>query len=601
MRASLTGLAFLAALLGGASGAAAQQQCNLTSGANARLNQVNPGTPQSMIFIGGLAQFTCPDGKVIRGDSAVIVESTQQRFLIGHAYYSDAEKTLTGDRMTFFGREGRLTAEQNVVVTDKTNGSVIRGQFLNYAQPAAGQPSRAIVYGNRPHAVLHGKGSAPTRAPAAARDSTGVARDSTGAARDSTGAARDSTGAARDSTGAARDSTGAARDSTAAAARDSAARRPAAPDSAARGPAAPPDTTTTIVDADQMQLIGQQDFHATGNVKLVRGELKGEGQQIDYSQVNGHMKLIGNARMEGSNFTLEAGTIDGTMKDNQLESVRAESRGKLVADEVRVNAPVIQVAFIKGKVQRLIALSAKRADRTATDGDARAEALARDMRLVADSIDALLPEQRMERLVAVGGAYGERTNDSIKAKLPEVASRDWLRGDTIIGVFARPGMPLAAADSALVVVAADTARTASDSAGVAAGDSAGAAHAKAQKKAKAATKPAPGKVAGGPAAADTTAELRAVVALGGSTPASSIYRMQDRKKPDQGPAINYLLAKRIALAFRDGDVTAVRAQGEIRGVHLQPEAVPADSTTSAKKKGATEPGGGAGGTLGARR
>jgi lipopolysaccharide export system protein LptA len=480
-------------LLGGAG--AAQAQSSGCPGEAGHSLTLNGGTPAEQTFLSGGVTFTCPDGKLIKSDSAVVVRSADQTFLIGHAYYSDKEKTLTGDRIYYWGRDQHLTAQTGVVLTDKVNGAVFHGEFLDYYQPRPGQPeSRGIIYGvgtgGRPHAVLRGK----TAAAAAAR-----------------------------------------------------------PAPAPGQPAAPADTAATLVDADRMEIQGQKTFHAMGNVVLTRADMKGTAQEAFYSPDDERLKLDGNAKVTGQEVSLAGGIIDGTLAGNQFKDVTATFRAVLDAKDLHVKAPSLTVAFDSGQVRRLIALSAKRSNRTATDGDVLAEAQARDFRLTADSIDALAPNQKIERVVAVGRAYGESQNDSIKVKMPDIASKDWLRGDTITGFFA-DATPRAA----------DRGRTAGN-ASPRNGRVADRGSARPAERAAAAAAP-------GGAPADTAQRvLERILAVGSTPPASSMYRIVDQKKPKAAPAISYLLAKRITVAFRDGEVSEVHAEGEIRGIHLEPQ------------------------------
>jgi len=356
-------------------GSARAQDCSTAAGHSTTLNG---GTPAEQTFLSGGVTFTCQDGKVVRSDSAVVVQAAQQQFLIGHAYYSDKEKMLTGDRIYYWGKDKHLTAQTGVVLTDKVNGAVFHAEFLDYYQPRPGQPeSKGTLYGvgtgGRPHAVFRGKTAAATAA------------------------------------------------------------RPAA---APGKPAAPADTAATLVDADRMEIQGQKTFHAMGNVVLTRADMRGTAEEAFYSPDDEHLKLSGSAKITGQEFSLAGGVIDGTLAGNQFKDVTATFRAVLDAKDLHVKAPSLTVAFDSGQVRRLIALSAERSKRTATDGAVLAEALAKDFRLTADSIDALAPKQKIERVVAVGRAYGESQNDSIKVKMPDIASKDWLRGDTITGFFA---------------------------------------------------------------------------------------------------------------------------------------------------------------------
>jgi hypothetical protein len=317
-----------------------------------------------------------------------------------------------------------------------------------------------------------------------------------------------------------------------------------------------------------MEITGQKAFHAIGNVVITRSDMKGTAEDAVYDPDADHLRLAGNAKVTGDQFSLTGGTIDGNLAGNQFKDVTATYQARLDSKDLQVKSPSMTVSFDKGQVQRLIALSAERSKRTATDGKALAEAFARDFHLTADSIDARAPGQKIEQVVAVGRAYGERQNDSIKVKMPEIASKDWLRGDTITGYFT------------------DASPKAKQGKG---GKSNGKSPASAPKLAG-----KPANAAGTTSPDSTERVLERIVAVGSAadSPASSMYRVTDSKKPDGVPAVSYLLAKRIVVAFQDGQVHEVSADGAIRGIHLEPQE-PAKSkdtkTGPAKKVAAARP------------
>ena len=153
-------------------------------------------------------------------------------------------------------------------------------------------------------------------------------------------------------------------------------------------------------------------------------------------------------------------------------------------------------------------------ERTIAVGGARvaadmpqATATSQDFNLTADSIDALSPKQQLEKVIAVGGALGERAPDSLDAKLPALIAKDWVRGDTVQAFFG-------------------------------------------------ATEP------------DTARALQRLVAVG--NPASSTYKLREKVNDSTQISVNYLTARHIDVAFKEGAVDQVRAQGDIRGLYLQP-------------------------------
>jgi hypothetical protein len=153
--------------------------------------------------------------------------------------------------------------------------------------------------------------------------------------------------------------------------------------------------------------------------------------------------------------------------------------------------------------------------------------ISRDFQLSADSIDALAPAQQLEVVIAVGDAYGVRAPDSLDTGLPEAIARDWLAGDTITGYFAREEAP----------AAHDT--VSSDSVG--------------------------------PEEPKARTVLERLVAVGEEGRAWSLYRIREKGREAEPPSANYLVANRIVLVMRDGEVSDVEADGPIEGMHLQPE------------------------------
>ena len=71
-----------------------------------------------------------------------------------------------------------------------------------------------------------------------------------------------------------------------------------------------------------------------------------------------------------------------------------------------------------------------------------------------------------------------------------------------------------------------------------------------------------------------------------------MYRVTDSKKPNGVPDISYVLARRIVVAFKDGQVGSVDLDGAVRGIHLQPQEPAKSKDTKAtppKKVAAARP------------
>lgn len=450
MTRSLPALLLLFALLPG-SGSAQARECEVF--------HTGTGTSfrdQGMTFLGGGVRFVCPGGVRIRSDSLAHIEFTGLAEFIGNVHYADSLKTLTSAYAQYVGRESRISARDNVVLTDLRTGSTIHAPFLDYFQENETRPeSMVLIYSGRPHAVLVRKAEA----------------------------------------------------------------------------AVPPDTAaaadTTVVDSDQMQIFGERLFVGRGNVELTRGTMKGYGNEATFDQLGDSLRLAGMARVVTEDYLLSADTIGGLLTEGeQFREVDARRQAKLESDELQAEAPRLRIFFEDGEVQRMVGIG----DRPVGDAAApppvsgmpaagQARANSADFRLVADSIDALAPGQRLERVVAVGAAFGERTTpDSVAATRPPAAARDWMRGDTIIAMFITP--PATEPDTAQDPV------------------------------------------------------LDSITTVGVTDQARSLYAMPDENDPAGRLAYSYLLAHRIHVTLRAGEVATVNAEGKdgqpVHGLYLQP-------------------------------
>jgi hypothetical protein len=330
------------------------------------------------------------------------------------------------------------------------------------------------------------------------------------------------------------------------------------PDCAAPDPEAEP----LEIDADWMEFVGETGFRGIGNVIFARGDHRGGGATADFDQDRGRLLLSGTARFEGDEFQLTADTIDARMREDELEEATANGNAVLTSDELRLEAPRLRMFFEAGDLNRLVALggaaggdqppaASPTRDRiappadprglpqrgavelpaqtpgsgTAADGPPQARALANDFTLLADSIDAVAPGRQLRQVTAIGNAYGERGGAADDVELPEILRRDWVRGDTIIGYFSAD--TLAASDAA-----PDT-----------------------------------------PGDARPTGEraLERIVAMAGGEGARTLHRVQEEgAAAGAPPSFHYMMAPRISVSLKDGEVTDVEAEGEVRGLHLQP-------------------------------
>jgi hypothetical protein len=67
---------------------------------------------------------------------------------------------------------------------------------------------------------------------------------------------------------------------------------------------------------------------------------------------------------------------------------------------------------------------------------------------------------------------------------------------------------------------------------------------------------------------DSTRVLERIVANG--DPASSTYRLREENGDSAAISVNYITAKKLDVSFKGGEVAKVDAEGDIRGLYLQP-------------------------------
>ncbi|HEU0052593.1 MAG TPA: LptA/OstA family protein, partial [Longimicrobium sp.] len=96
----------------------------------------------------------CSGGEELRADSAVIYQTINEVHLFRQVDYQDATRALTSDQATYNSQTGRLYATGNVVFTDKTRGTTLRGPELEYFKAMAGRPEPQAIATQRPHLTI---------------------------------------------------------------------------------------------------------------------------------------------------------------------------------------------------------------------------------------------------------------------------------------------------------------------------------------------------------------------------------------------------------------------------------------------------------------
>ena len=420
---------------------------------------------------GGI-DYRCSDGTRILADSAVVYELNELVQLFGRVRFEDPDTRLDADTARYFGNVSQLEAWSRVVVTDLRSDAVIEGDSLRYFQASAYRAlDRVLVFGGDPHATFHPPPvPVPPPPPPPTADST--VADSTVA--DTVGAEPADTAEAEPPAAEAEpaDSAVAAETSPPDSAEADSLDENDPPAEAEPADAAPVDSIQPPpydITARRFMIDGRRFFRAAGDVVVERDSLTAVGDSLDFDQDVGTMFIIGGARVEQQGFELTADAVEVKPTMGLSEEILAREHAELVGNEMVMKAPGIRMFLDEGEVNRLVAISALPpieqepldttglsagdveraralsaaaavADSAAAqpeDSVAQPSAFADEFHLTADSIEVLSPARALELVTAVGSARAEAAEDGSPGatELPEIASRDWMEGDTILAHF----------------------------------------------------------------------------------------------------------------------------------------------------------------------
>ncbi len=547
---------------------------------------------------GGI-DYRCSDGTRILADSAVVYELNELVQLFGRVRFEDPDTRLDADTARYFGNVSQLEAWSRVVVTDLRSDAVIEGDSLRYFQASAYRAlDRVLVFGGDPHATFHPPPvPVPPPPPPPAADSAvaDTAEAELADSADTADAEPPATEAELADTAEAEPADSA--DTAEAELADTADAEPPATeaelaDSAEAAETSPPDSAEADspdeadppadaapvdsiqpppydITARRFMIDGRRFFRAAGDVVVERDSLTAVGDSLDFDQDVGTMFIVGGARVEQQGFELTADAVEVKPTTGLSEEILAREHAELVGSEMVMKAPGIRMFLDEGEVNRLVAISALPpieqepldttglsagdveraralsaaaavADSAAAqpeDSIAQPSAFADEFHLTADSIEVLSPARALELVTAVGSARAEAAEDGSPGatELPEIASRDWMEGDTILAHF----------------VVADSG-------------------------------------AAGPPPGGRRSRLETLTAVG---EARSLYRMTASDttdtEADGPPALHLVEGEQIKVHMQGRQVVKMEVEGQTVGYHLEPS--PPDSAGAAGDSLATAP------------
>ena len=218
------------------------------------------------------------------------------------------------------------------------------------------------------------------------------------------------------------------------------------------------------IDAQRIEVRGQNELKAQGSVQMRRGDLNASADTLSYLNETGQLLLSGSASLDVETYLLTGGLIVVTMAEDEIQDILARRNAHLTGD-LDIEGGFIQLELSDGQLEGVTAgpdpeagAAARPADVTPqpqggrgapTSGGAsasnapsprQATASSEELTITADRLDIDVTAGALQRLDARGRArLVTRGADSLNtAETPEVARSDWIEGDTINALFTPP-------------------------------------------------------------------------------------------------------------------------------------------------------------------
>ena len=194
----------------------------------------------------------------------------------------------------------------------------------------------------------------------------------------------------------------------------------------------------TVV-GDKIFLLGANYFTAVGDVRIEQDSLEAFADSAEYDMGDSGLVLEGDARVLSGKYDLVGRRITLSAPGSVENLIHARRNARLEGDELLLTSAQIFLFLENDQLERLVATPIVDPARAAADLEdrERPEAVVEDFVLTADSVEVRAPAQRVERVFASGSARSEsHAADSLTVDLlPEIATTDWLEGDTVIVNF----------------------------------------------------------------------------------------------------------------------------------------------------------------------
>jgi len=473
----------------------------------------------------GLADLRCPNGLRIRADSAVIYEPSGRNELLGNVRFTNPERDLRADRADWYEQEGRLIARGRVVFGDLSQGTEVRGENLNYLEARGGREEQVTVSGGRPTATLP----------------------------------------------------------------------------ADDGPEGQPGVPFRVT-ANQLRFQGEQYFWADGEVEVEREDLTAQADSLAFDRTSDLLILNGDAEVVRGEVTARGGSLNLTFMEDRLRNLLARNGGRIETEEFVLSGLEVRITLnTDEEVETVLAEGGElpasgdrvdavletetlflRGDRVEVDeetdglrqltatGRARAESMGGSFGSAApdDASDAgLLQEDRPDMEPAPDrvlemegpGVGGPGADEGVEGGFPD---RDWIEGEIIRAFF--EDVTAVTTDGAAQEEAGEERETGEREWRLVRLESTTNARALYRSAPEAESAPAdmdPADV--DPAAAAPVAQPPAEEDAPVTVPDSEAVERERW-------SISYILADRIIIHLVEGEVSLLEAEGNVRGLQLEP-------------------------------
>jgi lipopolysaccharide export system protein LptA len=188
----------------------------------------------------------------------------------------------------------------------------------------------------------------------------------------------------------------------------------------------------TIVDADRAEFVGESEAFASGNIEMVRGDIRATAERARFSETAERAVLYEDAVIAGEGFDLAGDSIVAGFELGELKTIHAFKRAVASGNRFKLQADQIRARLLGDQIEVIWAF-----------GEGRSLAASSDFTLAGDSIEFAFVEGRADSVSAIGAAAAEHRADSIaigEAELTEpefstAPGSSWIAGDTVKAWF----------------------------------------------------------------------------------------------------------------------------------------------------------------------